>query len=335
VSDQCLAKGLISDSVYNSVRETGGTSEEKARTLILAVKTSTEADSRCLDIFLSVLNEELPVVVKDKLLPEIRDEILSQNKLRELEAPDDHLRGPVRSLSQTRANRVAGGTVCQAIVPISGQLSSLVPNGVLENREFLSQQSSLITKLEDAVRKHEQSRLEQALVENKLKSLSEESERLKGSLRSLNSHICYVARANGEKITNQDSRLSVCEKEMVELKEKLDMLKSIVGEDSMCVRRSRAMMTIGGTKLVEHVLENSQEQIQKVQDEYTAALQKKETKHKQAEAKIKRSAQEKIRISELKSQVALQAKDIKIKDLELELNKKAHLKRYHSGKCFH
>ena len=324
VSDQCLAKGLIPDSVYNSVRESGGTSEDKARTLVLAVKTSTETDSNCLDIFLSALNEELPLAVKDKLLPQIRDEILTQNK-GELEAPDHG--GPAAILRSHSS---------QAVVPISDQ-SSLVPNGVLENREFLSQQNSLITKLEDAIRMHEQSRLEQALMENRLKSLSEESERLKVGLRSLNCHIRYVTRANDEKITEQDSRLSVCEKEMVELKEKLDTLKPIVEEHSMHLRRSKAMMTIGGIKLVEHVLERSQEQIRKVQKEHTAALQEKEREFKEAEAKIERSAQEKIRISELESKLALQAKDVQIKDLQLELHKKAPLKRsrtFNSGKYF-
>ena len=33
VSDQCLAKGLIPESVYKRVLESGGTSEDKARTL--------------------------------------------------------------------------------------------------------------------------------------------------------------------------------------------------------------------------------------------------------------------------------------------------------------
>ena len=97
------------------------------------------------------------------------------------------------------------------------------------------------------------------------------------------------------------------------------------------------MMTIGGTKLVEHVLERSQEQIRKAKEKCTTALQEKEKELKEAEAKIEKSAKEKIRILELESKVALQAKDMQIKDLELELNKKAHLKRsntYDSGMCF-
>ena len=110
------------------------------------MKKSAETDSNCLEILLSALNEELSSVVKDKLLPQIRDEVLSQNK-GEIEASDS---GPAATQ----------GTVCQAVVPTSGQSSSLVPNGVLENREFFCQQNCIITKLEDAIRKHEQSRLE-------------------------------------------------------------------------------------------------------------------------------------------------------------------------------
>ena len=75
VSDQCLAKGLISDSVYKRVLESGGTSEDKARTLILAVKTSTETDGRCLEILLNVLEEQLPHGIRDKFLSAIKKEI--------------------------------------------------------------------------------------------------------------------------------------------------------------------------------------------------------------------------------------------------------------------
>ena len=74
VSDQCLAKGLIPDSVYKRVLESGGTSEDKARTLILAVKTSAETDSRCFEILLNILEQQLPYAIKDKLSSDIREE---------------------------------------------------------------------------------------------------------------------------------------------------------------------------------------------------------------------------------------------------------------------
>ena len=75
VSDQCLAKGLIPESIYNSVRESGGTSEDKARTLVLAVKKSTETDRRCLEILLTISDEKLPYRIRDNLLSQIRKDI--------------------------------------------------------------------------------------------------------------------------------------------------------------------------------------------------------------------------------------------------------------------
>ena len=75
MSDQCLAKGLIPDSVYKRVLESGGTSEDKVRTLILAVKTSTETDGGYLEILLSILDEQLTYITKEKLLSEIGKEL--------------------------------------------------------------------------------------------------------------------------------------------------------------------------------------------------------------------------------------------------------------------
>ena len=75
VSDQCLAKGLIPDSVYKRVLESGGTNEDEARTLILAVKTSTENDGACLEILLSILDKQLTYTIKEKLLTEKRKEL--------------------------------------------------------------------------------------------------------------------------------------------------------------------------------------------------------------------------------------------------------------------
>ena len=80
VSDQCLAQGLVPEAVYKKVLESGGTSEDKARTLILAIKKSTETDNRCLKILLNILDEQLPHGIKDKLLSAIRRELESELK---------------------------------------------------------------------------------------------------------------------------------------------------------------------------------------------------------------------------------------------------------------
>ena len=78
VSDQCLAKGLIPDSVYKRVLESGRTSEDKARTLILAIKKSAETDSRCLEILLNIFEKHVTFPAKKKLLTAMRQE-LSEN----------------------------------------------------------------------------------------------------------------------------------------------------------------------------------------------------------------------------------------------------------------
>ena len=54
--------------------ESGATSEDKARTLVLAVKKSTETDKRCFELFMNILEQELPYAVRDSLLEKIRRE---------------------------------------------------------------------------------------------------------------------------------------------------------------------------------------------------------------------------------------------------------------------
>ena len=51
------------------------------RTLILAVKKSTETDSKCLEIFKKILEEQLPYTIRDKLLSKIRNEIAEKAKM--------------------------------------------------------------------------------------------------------------------------------------------------------------------------------------------------------------------------------------------------------------
>ena len=120
VSDQCLAKGLIPESVYKRVLESGGTSEDKARTLILAVKKSTETDSRCFEILLTILEEKLPYGIRDNLLSQIRKEI------------------------SEKAN------TCREVVPHSAQLVH-VPSEEIP-RENTAIHTQLLGRLEDSIR---------------------------------------------------------------------------------------------------------------------------------------------------------------------------------------
>ena len=148
VSDQCLAKGLIPESVYKRLLESGGTSEDKARTLVQAVKKSTETDSRCLEILLNILEEQLPHAIKDKLLSEIREE---QENSRAV-VPSFHL------------------------VP--------VPN---VSRETEVVQGSLLGRLEDSIRQHERACSDKRILEETLNAKTEECARLNSELEAMKS----------------------------------------------------------------------------------------------------------------------------------------------------
>ena len=140
VSDQCLAKGLISDSVYKRVLESGGTSEDKARILILAVNESAETDGRCLEILLRILDKQLThmFTVKEKLLSEIRKELIEKAK--------------------------------------PAQTVQFMSNEELI-RETSLLQASLLEKFEDVVRQHERACTEKRMLEEKLKTIAKSSEK--------------------------------------------------------------------------------------------------------------------------------------------------------------
>ena len=146
VSDQCLAKGLIPNLVYKRVLESGGTSEDKARTLILAVKTSTETDSRCLEILLNILDQQLPYVIKDKLLSELREELMKTS----------------------------------AVVASSSELHcQIVP------KETAVVQTSLLGRLEDSIRQHEHACMKKGMLEERLKVKIDECARLNSKLEAM------------------------------------------------------------------------------------------------------------------------------------------------------
>ena len=199
VSDQCLAKGFIPDSVYKRVLESGGTSEDKARTLILAVKKSTETDSRCLEILLHILAEQLPYVIKDKLLSEIREEL---KKVR-------------------------------AVVPSSNTFH-VVPVGNVGETAIV--QKSLLGRLEDAIRQHEHACTEKSMLEKRLKVKTEECVSLRSELEALKSQ---NDKATTDAISDTQTRITGCESEINNLEAKFSNLEKTIKEQGMQVRRGR------------------------------------------------------------------------------------------------
>ena len=149
VSDQCLAKGLIPECVHEEVLELGATRKDKARILVLAVKKSTETDERCFELFLNVLEQELPYTSRDRLLNDIRKEVANP---------------------------------CTAVVP-SSQIIQQIPRGEL-SKECAIQQKTLLERLEEAIRKHQSACDEKKNSEERLKMKTEECEELRRALET-------------------------------------------------------------------------------------------------------------------------------------------------------
>ena len=149
VSDQCLAKGLITESTYKKVLESRGTSEDRARTLLLAVKRSTEIDSSCFKIVLYILEENLPYRVKQSLLKSIGKEYSERSR---------------------------------AVVPATAQ-NWQIPEKEL-SREHILHQTMLIGHLEDSVRQHTRACTEKDMLNEKIQEQRKEIEKLKEEVQN-------------------------------------------------------------------------------------------------------------------------------------------------------
>ena len=259
VSDQCLAKGLITETTYKKVLESGGTSEDRARTLILAVKNSTETDSRCLEIFLSILDEVLPHAIREKLLSEIRKEVTEKVN------------------------------TCRAVVPSAQAIQQLPPRELA--KESALQQSRQLGRFEDSIRQHERACAEKNLLEERLKVKSEKCKRLKEELGSL--------RAQNQEAANTQSRISACTIQIENLKERIEELQKTIEEQGMQAKRGSNTFFTQTKKLFDSLVQQSQLKIEKealaarkAEDETKLVVQEKDLKIRelQLEVEVQRKA---------------------------------------------
>ena len=282
VSDQCLAKGLIPDSVYKRVLESGETSEDKARTLILAVRRSTERDAtRCFELFLNILKEKLPFGSGDPLLRKIREEYES-------------------------------GNMCQDVISASSNKQLLQSTDSLE--QISSQRMPLLDKLVESIRLHERACTEKILLQEQLKSKSEENKSLKEELQGLQSK----TQEETDMISFTSQRVSECEVEMVKLKERIEAVESTIEDQGMRVKRGTSVIDV---KMKEFLLAVKQETttLKNNLEENNYKLKDKDKEMLAIQRKHEKERDElKLRVKDLEHKVALQQKDIEMKNIELK-----------------
>ena len=276
-SDQCLAKGLIAASTYRKVLESGGTSEDKARILILGVQKSTKTDCNCFDILLEILDEELPPASKQKLLLEMRKE-------REDRANSSHKVALVPAAHSERSTN-------SLEVPLT--IASL---------QCVQEQSSLLGRFENSVGRLSYSSAQKNVFEEELQCRVKESDQLKNKLAILECQLEANSLATEKEMSMTKRRISACETEMDTLKRKIEELGGIIEEENMQAKRGKYAIRIRTKKLVDQVVQQSQQEIKRNREKFMEILKRKE----QADAKV--------RELELK----LWEKELKIKEMELK-----------------
>ena len=292
ISDQCLAKGLITRSTYDRVLEPGGISEDKARTLILSVQKSTRTDSSCFNTLVEILDEQLPPASKRKLLQEMKQEL------------ED------RAMSS------------KTLVPLHSQQSAEFNMPLtVASLQCVQQQSSLLGRYENSVSRLAYTSARKNHFEEELQSRVDKSGQLKDKLEMLENQLKSNSLVSEHEISSTKDRISACETEMGDLKRRIEELKYIIEEESMQAKRGRSTIRMETKRLFDQVVYQSQQEIRRKGEELTEILRSKEQEHQKVVSEREATV---VKIRELEHKVALQEKELKIKEMELNNAKMSH-----------
>ena len=247
ITDQCLSAGLISGSGHRKILESRG-SEDQARELIQCVQNDTKTDGRCFEIFLDCLDRELPRLVKEKLLSNIRKYLEDRYQARQ------------------------DGVICKAIESSSSQsqITRFMQQG--DPQECERQQRSLFGRYESSVKKYTLASGERDQCKESLQRKTEEREKLRGELTSLGGQ-----NSETEEIETTKERLSACEAEMAELRERIEKLEGVMEEEDMQARRGKNIIMVGTkmfVRMTEHAFKEKEGEYKKLLKEKEDELQK-------------------------------------------------------------
>ena len=257
--------------------------------MVLSVQNSTKTDEGCFEVLLDILNELLPYRVKEKLLSEMRKDLA------------DH----------------SGTSLHKALmIPASRPGTRFVVED--DRRQRIQQQGFLLNKYESSIKRYAHASAEKAVYEESLQNKTKESGRLRSNLDVLKHQSSNVS---SQEIDNTVERLSACEMEMAELKERLEKLEKVIQEEDMQARRGKSVIMVG-TKMTEEqfvaALREKEEEYRRLlnerEDELRRRMQEMNTKMTLMEKEYEHKNTE---IRDLEHKVALQEKELQKKELEL------------------
>ena len=287
VSDQCLAKGLISETTHRQVLESRGTSNEQARTLILSVQISTKTDGGCFEVFLDTLNDILPYRVKEKLLSVMRKDLTDRAAMR------------------------------KSVIPASQSTRFMLED---DHLQCIKQQGFLFGKYESSMKKYAHASAEKTSCEESLQNKTKESGRLRSSLEVLK---IQSSGNNSQEIDSTVERLSACETEMSELKERIEKLEGVLQEEDMQARRGKSKIMVGTKRFARMTQEQFTAVLKEKEEEHKRSLKEKDEEYKRSlkekEDELRRRMQEEIDVKMKDHMIALRESQLQVKELELKL----------------
>ena len=178
--------------------------------------------------------------------------------------------------------------------------------------------SPLFHKLEESMRQHAVACAEKNMLENKLQLKSEEIEQLRAELRNL------TRRESDLNSESAEGKISACESEIADLKQRIKKLESTTEEQDMGVKRSKYTISMVFNNFIQDIKDERNKLVRQL-SENNAKLAKAEKQHEanlkekeQAVADMRAKHKNEIKVKDLEHKVAIQDKDLKIKDLEHE-----------------
>ena len=217
---------------------------------------------------MDILEQTLPRASREKLLLKVREELAKKDNS------------------------------CAAVVP-SAQAIQQLPPGELAKESAL-QQSALLGRFEDSIRQHERACAEKNLLEERLKVKSDKYEQLKEELETL--------RGQNQEGTNTQSRISARTIQIENFKKRIDELQKTIEEQDMQAKRGRNTVISQTKKLFDKLAQQSQQKIQRIEEEVMARLRESEA--------LASKREEEVKVKDREHQLLIQEKESRISELE-------------------
>ena len=203
-SDECLARGIIPESLHRKLLEcTSG--EDKVRKLLQCIRSSITVDNRCYRIFLSILKSTVPSAITEKLLSAIKE------KYKELSKAAENLD-----------------------VDVAGDC--LVKEFESPESDTSSNFKLAVDQFRDAVEKHTRACVEKETLQKELERKQKEKEELKKGLETA----LVAGGSDNENVKKLRGKIAACESKFEEIEVSVAKLDKNIEEYRMNEKREES-----------------------------------------------------------------------------------------------